>query len=259
MINLKIMLHCSYFYWRKIMSKLAVVTGGTRGIGKAISKDLHDAGYLVIANYTSNDINAKNFEQETGIKTIKWNVSDYYACQEQIKNISNQFNLPISVLINNAGISRDAMLHKLDHDKWMEVININLNSCFNMCKAVITSMREQNYGRIVNISSINALTGNIGVCNYSAAKAGILGLTKALAKESASKNITVNAVAPGYINTELLHNVSPEVMQNIINQIPVKRLGEPEEISRLVRFLVAEESGFITGETISINGGHNMQ
>jgi acetoacetyl-CoA reductase len=240
------------------MSKLAVVTGGTRGIGKAISKELHEEGYLVIANYSSNDSSAKQFEEETGIKTMKWNVSDYHECQKQIESISNQFNLPVSVLINNAGISRDAMLHKLEHDKWMEVMNVNLNSCFNMCKAVITPMREQNYGRIVNISSINALTGNIGVSNYSAAKAGILGLTKALAKESAGKGITVNAVAPGYVNTELLANVSEKVMADIINQIPVKRLGTPEEISRLVRFLVAPESGFITGETISINGGHNM-
>lgn len=241
------------------MSKLAVVTGGTRGIGKAISKELHEEGYLVIANYSNNDSNAKQFEEETGIKTMKWNVSDYHTCQEQISAISKQFNLPVSVLINNAGISRDAMLHKLEHDKWMEVLNVNLNSCFNMCKAVITPMREQNYGRIVNISSINALTGNIGVSNYSAAKAGILGLTKALAKESAGKGITVNAVAPGYVNTELLSNVSEKVMEDIINQIPVKRLGNPEEISRLVKFLVAPESGFITGETISINGGHNMQ
>ena len=207
------------------MSKLALVTGGTRGIGKAISKELHEEGYLVIANYSSNDSSAKQFEEETGIKTMKWNVSDYHECQKQVELISNQFNLPVSILINNAGISRDAMLHKLEHDKWMEVLNVNLNSCFNMCKAVITPMREQNYGRIVNISSINALTGNIGVSNYSAAKAGILGLTKALAKESAGKGITVNAVAPGYVNTELLANVSEKVMEDIINQIPVKRLG----------------------------------
>jgi acetoacetyl-CoA reductase len=240
------------------MSKIAIVTGGTRGIGKAISKDLADDGFLVIANYSHNDSTAKEFEQETGIQTMKWNVSDYHSCQENVKAISERFGKPISVLINNAGISRDAMLHKLEHDKWMEVLNVNLNSCFNMCKAVISPMREQNYGRIVNISSINALTGNIGVTNYSAAKAGILGLTKALAKESAGKGITVNAVAPGYVNTELLKDVSKEVMDEIINQIPVKRLGNPEEIARLVKFLVAPESSFITGETISINGGHNM-
>jgi len=240
------------------MSKLAIVTGGTRGIGRAISQDLHKEGYLVIANYSNNDLRAKEFSDKTGIQAIKWDVSDYQACQENVKNISKHFNLPVSILINNAGISRDAMLHKLEHENWMEVLNVNLNSCFNMCKAVISPMREQGYGRIVNISSINALTGNIGVANYSAAKAGMIGLTKALAKESASKGITVNAVAPGYVNTELLSNVSEKVMEAIVNDIPVKRLGEPEEISRLVRFLVAQESGFITGETISINGGHNM-
>ncbi len=240
------------------MSKLAIVTGGTRGIGKAISQDLQSDGYLVVANYSNNDHRAKEFHEETGIQTMKWDVSDYEACQKNVKHISEKFALPVSILINNAGISRDAMLHKLEHNNWMEVLNVNLNSCFNMCKAVISPMREQNYGRIVNISSINALTGNVGVTNYSAAKAGIIGLTKALAKESASKGITVNAVAPGYVNTELLAHVSEQVMEALINDIPVKRLGKPEEISRLVKFLVAQESGFITGETISINGGHNM-
>lgn len=241
------------------MSKLAVVTGGTRGIGKAISKALNDDGFIVIANYTSNDYQAERFAEETGIKTIKWDVSNHTACLNNIAEITAQYNAPVSILINNAGISKDGMLHKLEFENWMEVINVNLNSCFNMCKAVISGMREQNYGRIVNISSINALSGRIGVTNYSAAKAGILGLTKALAKESASKGITVNAIAPGYIKTDLLANVSEQVMQDIINQIPVKRLGEPEEIARLVKFLVSEDSGFITGETISINGGHHMQ
>ena len=241
------------------MSKLAIVTGGTRGIGRSISKDLHDDGYLVIANYSNNDDNAKQFTEETGIKTQKWCVADYEACQKNIQSITQEYGMQVSILVNNAGISRDSMLHKLEYDKWMEVLNVNLNSCFNMCKAVISSMRDQNYGRIINISSINALTGNLGVTNYSAAKAGILGLTKALAKESANKGITVNAIAPGYIDTDLLANVSPKVMEDIINQIPVKRLGRPEEISRLVKFLAAPESGFITGETISINGGNNMQ
>ncbi len=202
---------------------------------------------------------AEEFTKSTGIKAAKWDVSDYYACQENIASISKHYQLPVSILVNNAGISRDSMLHKLEHDNWMEVINVNLNSCFNMCKAVISSMREAGYGRIINISSINALTGRVGVSNYLAAKAGILGLTKALAIESASKGITVNAIAPGYIKTELLTNVSEKIIQDIIDQIPVKRLGSPEEISRLVRFLASPESGFITGETISINGGHNMQ
>lgn len=241
-----------------MVQKIAIVTGGTRGIGKAISEDLHKDGYVVIANYSSNDSSAADFSKKTGINVMKWDVSNHDSCQEQVKSIIEKFNAPISILVNNAGISRDSMLHKLDYDKWMEVLNVNLNSCFNMCKAVISNMRDNNYGRIVNISSINALAGNIGVTNYSASKAGILGLTKALAKESASKGITVNAVAPGYVKTELLKDVSEKVMQDIVNQIPVKRLGEPEEISRLVKFLVAPESGFITGETISINGGHNM-
>lgn len=241
------------------MSKIAIVTGGTRGIGKEISIALKEDGYLVIANYSCNDHQAEKFAAETGIKTIKWDVSNYETCQKNIEAITEQYNTNISVLINNAGISRDGMLHKLEPENWFEVINVNLNSCFNMCKAVINGMRNQNYGRIVNISSINALSGRIGVTNYSAAKAGILGLTKALAKESASKGITVNAIAPGYVKTELLANVSEEVMADIINQIPVKRLGEPKEIARLVRFLVSPDSGFITGETISINGGHHMQ
>ncbi|MEK6734700.1 MAG: SDR family NAD(P)-dependent oxidoreductase, partial [Pseudomonadota bacterium] len=202
------------------MSKLAVVTGGTRGIGGAISRSLHEEGYKVIANYSNNDSKAQEFHDETGIQTIKWDVSNYLACQRNIKEITEQHNMPVSILVNNAGISKDAMLHKLELENWLEVLNVNLNSCFNMCKAVISPMREQNYGRIVNISSINALAGNIGVANYSAAKAGILGLTRSLAKESASKGITVNAIAPGYIDTELLSNVSPKIMEEIINQIP---------------------------------------
>ncbi|MGB4191536.1 MAG: 3-oxoacyl-ACP reductase [Rickettsiales bacterium] len=241
------------------MKKLAIVTGGTRGIGQAISKDLHNEGYLVVANYNNDDEQAIKFSQETGIQTKKWNVADYDACQENIAQITKQHNLPVSVLVNNAGISRDGMLHKLEVKNWLEVIDVNLSSCFNMCKAVICSMREHNYGRIINISSINALSGRIGLTNYSAAKAGMLGLTKALAKESASKGITVNAIAPGYISTELLANVSEKVIESIIAEIPVKRLGRPEEIARLVKFLASPESGFITGETISINGGHHMQ
>ncbi len=241
------------------MARLAIVTGGTRGIGRAISKALNEDGYIVIATYTANDDQASKFTKETGVISMKWDAADYHACQKNIADIIEKYNASVSVLVNNAGISRDGMLHKLDVENWMEVINVNLNSCFNMCRAVIAGMREQNYGRIVNISSINALSGRVGVTNYSAAKSGMLGLTKALAKESASKGITVNAIAPGYINTDLLANVSSQVMQDIISQIPVKRLGEPEEIARLVKFLVSPDSGFITGETISINGGHHMQ
>ena len=241
------------------MKKLALVTGGTRGIGRAISEELQEHGYLVVANYAANDANAEEFSAKTGIKTLKWNVSDHESCQKKIAEIIDIFNMPISVLVNNAGISKDGMLHKLEKDNWLDVINVNLNSCYNMCKAVISSMREQQFGRIINISSINALTGRAGVTNYSAAKAGMLGLTKALAKESAGKGITVNAVAPGYIDTELLSNVPQNVIEDLINQIPLKRLGSPKEVAKLVRFLADESSGFITGETISINGGHHIQ
>lgn len=241
------------------MQKLAIVTGGTRGIGKAISKTLHEDGYLVIANYNYKDQEAKEFEQETGIKAVKWDVSDFKACEHNIDSLTKHYNLPVSVLINNAGISKDGMLHKLAYENWLEVINVNLNSCFNMCKAVISGMREQNYGRIINISSINAQDGRIGVTNYSAAKAGILGLTRALAKESANKGITVNSIAPGYIDTDLLANVPQNVIDSIINEVPVKRLGKPEEVARLVKFLASPDSGYITGETIAINGGHHMQ
>ncbi len=241
------------------MSKLAIITGGTRGIGRAISEDLSNDGYIVVANYASNDSVAQEFNAQTGIEIAKWDVSNYNDCQDNINAITKRYNLPVSVLVNNAGISKDSMLHKLEHEDWHNVINVNLNSCFNMCRAVIGDMRAQNYGRIINISSINALSGRIGVSNYSAAKAGMLGLTKSLAKESASKGITVNAIAPGYINTDLLSNVSKEVMEEITNQIPVKRLGRPEEIARLVKFLASADSGFITGETISINGGHHIQ
>ena len=241
------------------MSKLAIVTGGTRGIGRAIATDLQDEGYIVVSTYSQNDLRAEEFTEETGIQSMKWDVADYESCQLNVKAIAEQFDLPVSVLVNNAGISRDGMLHKLEHINWLEVINVNLTSCFNMCKAVLPAMRYQNYGRIINVSSINALTGRVGVTNYAAAKAGILGLTRSLAKESASKGITVNAVAPGYILTDLLENVPDKIMEEIISQIPIGRLGRADEISRLVRFLASPDSGFITGETISINGGHHMQ
>lgn len=241
-----------------MLRNIAIVTGGTRGIGRAISLALQKDGYEVIANYSYNDLKAQEFSFQSNIAIKKWDVSDFNSCKENIEAIINQYKSPISILVNNAGISRDGMLHKLEEDKWLEVINVNLNSCFNMCRSVINHMRENNYGRIINISSINAITGGIGAANYSAAKAGMLGLTKALAKESANKGITVNAVAPGYVNTELLSNVSEKIMENIINQIPVKRLAQPEEISRVVSFLASPDAGFITGETISINGGHHI-
>lgn len=240
------------------MSKLAIVTGGTRGIGGSISIFLKKAGYEVIANYKSDKNFAEKFGLENSINTMRWDASDMNQCKAAVEEIESKFGTNISALINNAGITRDSMLHKTSIEGWREVIDTNLTSCFNMCSLVIGKMREQNFGRIVNISSINALTGQVGQTNYSAAKAGIIGFTKALARESASKNITVNCIAPGYIATDMVKNVSDKILENIIAQIPVKRLGKPEEIARAALFLVSEDSGFITGETLSINGGHNM-
>jgi acetoacetyl-CoA reductase len=240
------------------MSRLAIVTGGTRGIGAAISTELKKNGYLVVAAYGSNIKSAETFEKETGIKTKCWDVSDYRACMEAVSEIEKEFGMTVSILVNNAGITRDSMMHKMQEAHWNEVITTNLNSCFNMCSSVVNQMRQNNFGRIVNISSINGLAGQVGQTNYSAAKAGVIGFTKALARETASKNITVNAIAPGYISTDMVANVPQEVLNGIISQIPVKRLGEPKEIARAVSFLVADDAGFITGETMSINGGHNM-
>jgi acetoacetyl-CoA reductase len=238
--------------------KLAIVTGGTRGIGKAISIMLDKAGYEVIANYGHNDQSAMQFEQETGIKAQKWDVSNFDECAKNIQEIETIYRQSVAVLVNNAGITKDSMMHKMDSVAWGEVINTNLNSCFHMCRAVINSMRNAGFGRIVNISSINGLAGMVGQTNYSAAKAGVMGFTKALAKESASKGITVNAIAPGYIKTDMTDMVPQAVIEKITEQIPVKRLGNPDEIARAVIFLVADDAGFVTGETISINGGHYM-
>lgn len=240
------------------MSRLAIVTGGTRGIGAAISKTLKDKGYNVVAGFNSNVDSAKSFQNETGIYTKQWDVGNYEACQIAVSEIEKEFGKPVDILVNNAGITRDSMLQKMKHEDWHSVIDTNLSSCFNNCQAVINQMRQNGYGRIVNISSINALAGQIGQTNYSAAKAGVIGFSKALARETASKNITVNVVAPGYIATDMVANVPAEILDKIIEKIPVKRLGTPEEIARAVAFLVSEDSGFITGETMSINGGHNM-
>ncbi|WP_341763928.1 SDR family oxidoreductase [Candidatus Tisiphia endosymbiont of Beris chalybata] len=240
------------------MSRLAIVTGGTRGIGKAISIALRNKGLTVVANFCINKQAAQELNDNFSIKTKQWDIQDYAACFKAVEEVENEFGGHVSVLVNNAGITRDVMLHKMLEKEWQEVIDINLTSCFNMCNAVINKMRQQNYGRIVNISSINALMGQVGQTNYSAAKAGIIGFTKALAKESAAKNITVNCVAPGYIMTEMIDKVPAQVVEQIIQAIPMKRFGKPEEIARAVEFLVDEEAGFITGETLSINGGHNM-
>lgn len=240
------------------MSRLAVVTGGTRGIGAAIAVMLKEKGYEVIANYASNDERANAFKEETGVHVMKWNVADFDACQKAVSDIKQQFGKAPGILVNNAGITRDGMLHKASFENWKEVIDTNLSSCFNMCKAAVSDMRENKFGRIVNISSINGLTGQLGQTNYAAAKAGMIGFTKALAREGAFKNITANVIAPGYIKTEMTDAVPQEFMDKIIAQIPVGRLGLPGDIARTVVFLADDDAGFITGETISVNGGHNM-
>ena len=236
------------------MSRVAVVTGGTRGIGAAIAKALKAAGYKVAANYAGNDEAAQKFNAETGISVFKWDVSSFEACAEGLKKVEAELG-PIEVLVNNAGITRDGTLHRMKLEQWNAVINTNLNSLFNMCRNVIEGMRERKFGRIVNISSINGQKGQIGQCNYSAAKAGELGFTKALAQENAKLNVTVNAIAPGYINTEMVQAVPKDVLEkSILPQIPIGRLGEPEEIARCVVFLAADEAGLITGSTMTVNG-----
>lgn len=238
--------------------KLAIVTGGTRGIGAAISLSLRDNGYTVVANYCSNKENAIAFSNNNSIQVMQWDVSNKEDCDTAVNQIESKYSTNVNVLVNNAGITRDSMMHKMRETDWKVVINTNLDSCFNMCSAVINKMRAQNYGRIINISSINALTGQVGQTNYSAAKAGVIGFTKALALESAIKGITVNCIAPGYIQTDMVKNIPSNVIEQIIANIPMKRLGTPQDIARAVIFLASEEAGFITGETISINGGHNM-
>ena len=237
------------------MARVALVTGGTRGIGAAISKALKAAGYKVGANYGGNDEAAQKFKGETGIPVLKWDVSSFDACSEGIKKAEAEVG-PIDILVNNAGITRDAMFHRMTVEQWSAVINTNLNSLFNMCRPVIEGMRARKFGRIINISSINGQKGQFGQANYSAAKAGDIGFTKALALEGARAGITVNAICPGYINTEMVQAVPKDVLEkNVIPQIPVNRLGEPEEIARAVVFLAADEAGFITGSTLTINGG----
>lgn len=237
------------------MSRVALVTGGTRGIGAAISVALKDAGYSVAANYAGNDEKAQAFREETGIPIFKWDVSSYGACVEGIAKVEAELG-PVEVLVNNAGITRDAMFHKITPEQWNEVINTNLNGVFNMTHPIWSGMRDRNFGRVITISSINGQKGQMGQANYSAAKAGDLGFTKALAQEGAAKGITVNAVCPGYIGTEMVRAIPEKVLnERIIPQIPVGRLGEPEEVARIVVFLASDDAGFITGSTISANGG----
>src|SRR3979411_2398060 len=233
------------------MARVALVTGGTRGIGAAISKALKAAGYKVAASYAGNDAAAEKFKAETGIPVYKWDVSSFDACTAGLKQVESELG-PVDILVNNAGITRDAMFHRMKPEQWSAVINTNLSSLFNMCRPVIEGMRTRKFGRIVNISSINGQKGQMGQTNYSAAKAGEIGFTKALAQENARKGVTVNAVAPGYIGTDMVRAVPKEVLEKtVLPQIPVGRLGEPEEIARCVVFLASEGSGYITGATLS--------
>jgi len=237
------------------MARTALVTGGSRGIGAAISIALKNAGYNVAANYAGNDEAAAKFTAETGIKTYKWSVADYEACAAGIKQVEAELG-PVDVLVNNAGITRDAMFHKMTPQQWKEVIDTNLSGVFNMTHPVWGGMRDRKFGRVITISSINGQKGQAGQANYSAAKAGDIGITKALAQEGARAGITVNVIAPGYIGTEMVRAIDEKVLaERIIPQIPVGRLGEPEEIARCVVFLASDEAGFITGSTISANGG----
>lgn len=239
------------------MERVAVVTGGTRGIGRAISEALNEAGYTVAANYISSVEKAEIFHTESGISIHRWDASDFGECQAGVARVVEELG-PIGILVNNAGITRDSTLHKMKFESWDQVIHTNLTSCFNMCRCVIESMRQRAFGRIVNIGSINGQSGQYGQVNYAAAKSGIHGFTKALAQEGAGKNITVNAIAPGYVDTEMVRAVPENVLEKIIARIPVGRLGRAEDIARAVLFLVADESDFITGSTLSVNGGQHM-
>ncbi len=239
------------------MARVAVVTGGTRGIGEAISIALKDMGMKVAATYAGNDERARAFSERTGIHTYKWDVADYDACQEGVKQVEADLG-PVDVLVNNAGITRDSTMKRQSHEQWQDVIDTNLGGCFNMAKAVFEGMTGRGFGRIVNIGSINGQAGQYGQVNYAAAKSGIHGFTKALAQEGARAGVTVNAIAPGYIDTDMVAAVPAEVLGKIIAKIPVNRLGKADEIARGVSFLVADDAGFVTGSTLSINGGQHM-
>ncbi|MGQ0559807.1 MAG: acetoacetyl-CoA reductase [Sphingosinicella sp.] len=239
------------------MARFAIVTGGTRGIGEAISVALRDAGVTVAANYAGNEEKARDFTDRTGIRAFKWDVAEIEACQAGVAAVEGELG-PVDILVNNAGITRDGTMKRMERQAWDEVIDVNLGGCFNMAKAVWNGMNERKFGRVVNIGSINGQAGQYGQVNYAAAKSGIHGFTKALAQEGARAGITVNAIAPGYIDTEMVAAVPPDVLEKIVARIPVGRLGRAEEIARGVVFLCGEEAGFVTGSTLSINGGQHM-
>ncbi len=239
------------------MERVALVTGGTRGIGEAISTALKEAGRTVVASYAGNDAAAEAFQKQTGIPTIKFDAGDFAACEAAVKRIQDEHG-PIEILVNNAGITRDATMSRMSRDMWDAVMDTNLGSCFNLCKLTFDGMRSKKFGRIVNIGSINGQAGQYGQVNYAAAKSGIHGFTKALAQEGARFGITANAIAPGYVDTEMVRAVPPDVLEKIIARIPRGRLGTAEDIARGVAFLTADEAEFITGSTLSINGGQHM-
>ncbi|NMN07031.1 acetoacetyl-CoA reductase [Novosphingobium sp. SG916] len=236
---------------------MAIVTGGTRGIGEAICLALQEQGCTVVANYAGNEEKAKAFTERTGIKAYRWDVGDFEATQEGCARVAAEVGA-VDIVVNNAGITRDGVLHKMSFDDWNEVMRINLGGCFNMAKATFPGMRERGWGRIVNIGSINGQAGQYGQVNYAAAKSGIHGFTKALAQEGAKYGVTVNAIAPGYIDTDMVAAVPPAVLEKIVARIPTGRLGQASEIARGVAFLTSEEGGFVTGSTMSINGGQHM-
>ncbi len=239
------------------MSRVAIVTGGTRGIGEAISVALKHEGHTVAATYAGNDQAAQKFSEHTGIATYKFDVADFEQCEQAVNQIAEDLG-PVEILVNNAGITRDGTMHRMSFEQWNAVLQTNLSSCFNMSRLVIGGMRERSFGRIVNIGSVNGQAGQYGQVNYAAAKSGIHGFTKALAKEGAAKGITVNAIAPGYVETDMVRAVPEKVLEKIIATIPVGRLGQAEDIARAVMFLVSEDAGFICGSTLSINGGQHM-
>jgi acetoacetyl-CoA reductase len=239
------------------MTRVALVTGGTRGIGAEISRALQEAGRTVVASYLGNDKAAEELSRQTKIRSYKFDVSNFEACKDAIEKITAEVG-PIEVLVNNAGITRDGTLQKMSRDMWDAVIDTNLGSCYNLCKLTFETMRERKFGRVVNIGSVNGQAGQYGQVNYAAAKSGIHGFTKALAQEGARFGITVNAIAPGYVDTEMVRAVPPDVLQKIVARIPAGRLGTPGDIARGVAFLTADESDFVTGSTLSINGGQHM-